>query len=303
MTPDLGEPLVMDAASWSFGIHRRTRDADPTTLVQQVGPWLHDHRGRTTLASVGVVAELALGLGASSPGTAGVLASVTASVAGPLPADGVMTSRCDFADADPATGTAVVGASVLDASGATVVRLTGRAATVDRPLSEPEAAILDAIDLRADAAEVPAGTALDALTPIETVRSMIGAPSRLGAYARHVGLSIDAVEHAGVTGRWTALPWTTNPVGGVQGGVLLGVMSTIAELGAEAMCDVAQMSRLADLHVDMLRSPSPEMGEMTFRTMTTRKGRRFGNLDVVLSDPDGRLVAQARASFLFTPAG
>lgn len=303
MTLDLGEPLVMDAASWSFGIHRRAPDADPATLVQQVGPWLHDHRSRTTLASVGVVAELALGLGANSPGTAGVLASVTASVVGPLPAEGVVTSRCDFADADPATGTAVVGASVLDSDGTIVVRLTGRAATVDRPLSVPEAAILHAIDLRADFVESPPDTTQGVQAPIDVVRAMIGAPSHLGAYARHVGLSIDAVERDGVTGRWTALPWTTNPVGGVQGGVLLGVMSTIAELGAEAMCDLAQLPRLAELHVDMLRSPSPDTGELTFRTTTTRKGRRFGNLDVVMTDGQGRLVAQARGSFLFAPAG
>jgi uncharacterized protein (TIGR00369 family) len=278
MHSSTAQPVRMDAASASLNIRQHLADGSPY-LSQQVGPWLHDHRGRSTLASVGVLTDLCLALGARDSAVAAVLASISVSMAAPLPTSGHVMGVCDNITTDFQAGTALIGSRLLDERGETLAYVRGRSAVVERPRVDALDAVRDAIDLRQHA--------------------WTSDHCSLGPWADRVGVVITTRDASGTTGTWTVLPWTTNAMGGVHGGMLLGLCATITELAAEPLAAHGAEPRLADIHVDYLRSPTLAAPDLKFAATITRAGRRFANLDVALRDRADRLMVQSRATITF----
>lgn len=277
MTQTLGEPIMLDAATSTIGVCLGNDWADRAVVRQEVGPWLHNHHGRTTLASVGVLADLVLSVGSPRSDRAAVLASITVAMVHELPTTGILTGFNEHNDHDESTATSLLGGQLVDEHGSPLVRIRGLAAIVDRPRTAAAMAVADAIDLRTSR---PSST-------------------DLGTYADHIGLLHDVADAQSSRSVWSPSAWTANSVGGVQGGIVLGAMSTATEFAAGLLAEPGQLPHLAEISVDYFRPPAPEAGELTLRTTTVRKSRRFANIDAILTDASSKVMAQSRATILF----
>ncbi|MCW2830345.1 MAG: hypothetical protein JWP31_1037 [Aeromicrobium sp.] len=301
MTTDPVPPIALDAACTSLGATVVPHAHGLPTFAQRVGPWLHDHRGRSTLASVGVLVDLAIGFGARSAtgGRPSVVASISATMNGDLPEVGLLTAAIDHLDRDATTDTATLGVRVEDSSGRVLMRATGVAVGSDRPRTDPAIAARTAVVL---SEQVVTASPTSEATPHERVRSMVSEAATRGLLATHLDLRLTDVAEGSIHGAWDVLPWTLNPLGSAQGGTILAVLATLTDLTFDTVVSSREVPRLAELHVDFFRSPTIDGGPLTVRSALTRRGRRIVNVDCELLDARGRVVAQTRAAGLMVPA-
>lgn len=178
---------------------------------------------------------------------------------------------------DDTAGTALGRAEVRTGDGVVLATATARAAKVERSM-------IDAIPAPSPA-DLPAG-------PTTTTDN--------GGAAEAYGLNV--VDRA--AGKTTASvepePWMLNPFGSVQGGVLVGLMATATEVAGRPLAERGQDFYLADIGVDLIRSPALSMGELIVETTLVRRGRRFCLLDSELRTADGKTLVRSHGTILLT---
>ncbi|KLL95870.1 hypothetical protein NJ76_21640 [Rhodococcus sp. IITR03] len=129
--------FTVDRPGRFMGVGIEVADDASVSVTQSVGSHLFDHRGQTTLASIGVFTDVAAGAPAGIARFAetgerpqGVLSHVTATLAHPFPVSGTssVTGSSLFFD----ESTAVSGTDVRDEEGVLVAHLVGRSIVVGR---------------------------------------------------------------------------------------------------------------------------------------------------------------------------
>ncbi|MEZ7236253.1 hotdog fold thioesterase [Rhodococcus sp. GXMU-t2271] len=266
---------------------------------QPLGARFLDHRGRTTVGSVGVLTDVVLGAAphlvwrGQGRDTRSVLTQLSASTANPMPTRGDLhgTGRAVHVDDSTALSTA----QICDDAGDLVVQLTGRSMVVDRP------AVFDSF---ADASGLARPTPepwtdpseLADRTGLDTVFGIAAGTVARGPLAGLLDLRVGAVEKGRVAAVVLPAEWMANPMGTVQGGVLVSVAGTVAELAAQTLTAAGQEYRLLNLTLDYLRSPAAPGPDLLVDARVTRAGRRLASIDTHLTAPDGTVLVRAQAS-------
>jgi uncharacterized protein (TIGR00369 family) len=303
MTTALADILAVDAASRTMGVEFISGDTAHTRLRQHLRPHLADHRGRCTLASVGVLLDSALGstaYAASDGRTNFVVASLSIAMANPMPTSGPVIAIGSTVHFEPATGTALGSGQMLDDSGKPLALIHCRSAAVDRVRMVDPAASPSAPTARGDRSTTTFPRSAASSSGIEVLRTMMTTEGNLGPYSRFLGLSISRAQVGSVAGTWMPHSWTLNGLGSVQGGVILSCAATVVELSAQTLTEMGEQYALSDMQIDLVQSPTPAGGPLTFHTQVVRKGRRLANIDFSLTDGANRLIAQARGTAVFS---
>ncbi|MHD0281333.1 PaaI family thioesterase [Rhodococcus aetherivorans] len=276
---------------------------EPRTVAfrQPLGNRFLDHRGRTTVGSVGVLTDVVLGAAphlvwrGQGRDTRSVLTQLSASTANPISAQGNLhgTGRAVHVDEDTALSTA----QIRDDAGDLVIQLTGRSMVVNRPAVFDADSFADASGLSrltpepwTDPAELTDRPGLDVVSGIAA-----GTVAR-GPLAGLLGLRLQTVEKGHVTAVVPPVEWMANPMGAVQGGVLVSVADAVAELAAQTLTAAGRQYRLLNLTLDYLRSPEAPGPDMLVEAKVTRAGRRLASIDTHLTAPDGAVLVRAHAS-------
>ncbi|MFC7446732.1 PaaI family thioesterase [Rhodococcus daqingensis] len=266
---------------------------------QEVGPRFHDHRGRTVLGSIGVLADNVPGraIGISVPeGTQVVLSQVTAAMAGPLPTTGAIEARGSSVRLDRATGTGLATGDMRGPDGEVLVALQSRGMVVTREAANAEAVLRgDALPVEpaepvADAAELADRAGLEIVEDIAR-----GALAR-GPLAGLLGMGLTEVGRGRVIGEFAPREWMSNPLGSIQGGVLISAADLITGLAAQTLTAAGQGYESLDLRIDFVRSPEVDGLPIRAEAEVLRAGRRVALIESRLVDSTGRLLARAAAS-------
>ncbi|MEE2030641.1 PaaI family thioesterase [Rhodococcus chondri] len=306
-TEALSFPL--DRPTRFTGIEVSVSGPESLSLRQAVGPRFHDHRGHTTIGSIGVLTDLAVGtpVGLARFNRTGVrqqavIAQLTASTAHHLPTTGVVAGVGRGLHFDETAGLA--SAEIHDDEGNLVVHLIGRTIAVGR----------GAVELVSDdthpgsAAEVaPEPSAepgvLAELSGLDVVAGIAAGSVPRGPLAGMLGLEVRSVERGTVRADLTPSGWMANPLGSVQGGVLVSIADAVTGLAVQTLTDIGQQYRVLQLSVDYLRSPAVPGPVVHVQSDVVRAGRRLASLETVLTGPDGTVYVRAHANAQLLPAG
>jgi len=93
--------------------------------------------------------------------------------------------------------------------------------------------------------------------------------------------------------RFSATPSFCNPLGVVQGGMLMAMLELAMKDAVRAARGAAVPARLLDLQTSFLRSAAP--GELFCEAAVTRAGRRTAFVSAELRDPHEAVLATATA--------
>ncbi|MFX1760740.1 thioesterase [Rhodococcus gordoniae] len=289
-----------------MGVDIEIADDASVSITQAVGPHLFDHRGQTTLASVGVFTDFAAGVPAGIARFAetgerpqGVLSHVTATLAHPFPSSGLLVGRGSSLYYDDST--AVSRTDVHDEQGVLVAHLVGRSIVVGRTPTElgPDAA--ETVPERgepepwSDAAILAELPGLDIVTGIST-----GTLPR-GPLAGLLGLEVTAAEHGVVQARLSPREWMANVIGSVQGGVLVSMAEAVTGLAAQTLTGIGQDYRVLEIGLDYLRSPAVPGPVVELRSEAVRAGRRLASFETTLCAADGTVYVRAHANVRLFP--
>ncbi|GAB2631510.1 hotdog fold thioesterase [Prescottella soli] len=291
-------PRGIDPLNTVMGVRTLSMNAAGASFEQSVGPRFHDHRGLTTLGSVGVVADDAVaGAGAfyaSVPtGSRTVVSQLTATAAAPLPATGAVTAAASTAHLDLDAGT---GITIRDPHGRVAAVLRARSFVVSRP-SQAEVHYGPAAELVVPEPEaVTAADELATMPGLAIVEAMAAGGVRRGPLAGLVDLTVDAATRGSVSARMTPQAWMSNAIGTVQGGVLLSVADLAAGLAAQTLTEPGGSFRTLDAHLDLVRSPAVDGPPIRVNSAVVRAGRRLALIETRLTAPDGHLLVSVRAS-------
>ncbi|WP_027502628.1 PaaI family thioesterase [Rhodococcus sp. UNC363MFTsu5.1] len=268
-------------------------------LRQEVGPRFHDHRGRTVLGSIGVLADNVPGraIGNAVPeGTQVVLSQVVAAMAGPLPATGTIDATGNAVRIDSAAGIGLSTGDMRGPDGEVLVALQSRGMVVTREAANAEAVLrgdalpVEAAEPVADAAELADRTGLAIVEDIAR-----GALAR-GPLAGLLGMGLPEVARGLVVGEFAPRDWMSNPLGSIQGGVLISAADLVMGLAAQTLTAPGQGYEPLDLRIDFVRSPAADGPPIRAEAEVLRAGRRLALIESRLVDPSGRLLARAAAS-------
>ncbi|MBP1161779.1 PaaI family thioesterase [Rhodococcus sp. PvR099] len=266
---------------------------------QEVGPRFHDHRGRTVLGSIGVLADNVPGraIGNAVPeGTQVVLSQVVAALAGPLPPTGTIEARGKAVRIDSAAGTGLATGDMRGPDGEVLVALQTRGMVVTREAANAEA-VLRGDALPVEAAEPVADAAELADRPgLEIVESIGRGALARGPLAGLLGMGLTEVARGRVIGEFAPRSWMSNPLGSIQGGVLISAADLITGLAAQTLTAPGQGYEALDLRIDFVRSPASDGPPIRAEAEVLRAGRRLALIESRLVDPSGRLLARAAAS-------
>ncbi|MFE3289531.1 hotdog fold thioesterase [Rhodococcus sp. NPDC059234] len=295
-TPDT---LRLDRLNALMGIRPLELEPGRLRLAQDVGPRFHDHRGRTILGSVGVLVDAVPGGAVGTavpPGTQVVLSQVSAAMATPLPTHGPVEASGHAVEVDLDTGIGLAAGELRAAGGEVFAVLTSRGVVVSRgsthaeevlggrplPVAEPEPAT--------DAAEFTDRSGLD------VVGSIAAGTIERGPLAGLLGAELAAVEHGRVAAEFPPVDWMANPMGSVQGGVLISAADLLTGLTGQTLTGPRQGYRALDLRIDFVRSPAVGGPAVRVESEVVRAGRRLALVETRLADSTGRLLARASAS-------
>lgn len=228
----------------------------------------------------GVLLDCAVGSAAyceSEAHPVAVVANMSVALTGALAQSSELIANGWPVHIDDVSGTALGRAEVRTLDGVVLATATARAAKVDR-------SIIDDVPDR-DAVELPVG-------PKDGVGS--GGPTHT------YGLTVIDIAGGNMTAKVDPKSWMLNPFGSVQGGVLVGLMATATELAGQALTEPNQDCYLADIAIDLIRSPSLSMGTLVLKCTLVRRGRRFCLLDADLRTEDGTVVVRSHGTILMT---
>lgn len=281
-----------------MGVKLREQDESGLVYEQELSARFHDHRGQSTLGSVGVLLDTAIAgtVYASLPsGQRSVAASLTVSSAKALPATGVVAAYGRSEHLDIAAGTGLASGSLRDADGDVCAIISARGVVVDRKFDHsgqgggPSLPSRDLPD-RADDAELSARLGLDVVQGIA-----LGEIPR-GAMADLLELELRIVETGAVTAVLTPHEWMANSMGTLQGGILLAVADQICGLAAETATDPGERYRVLDLRTDFVRSPDVTGPDIRLEANVVRVGRRIELVEARIATSGGKLLTRASAS-------
>ena len=299
MTTTPARPRGVDPLNTMMGVRVLAMSPAGTDLTAAAGVRFHDHRGRTTLASVGVLADSAVAgaFFASVPaGNRTVVSQLTAVATAPLPDAGVLTATAatDHLDLESGTGLSV---GTITADGATRVHLLARSVVVSRAARD---------DIHLAPGPTTDFPAPDPVTPIDgaagraVVEGIAGGSVSGGPLAGLVGLTVTDVGRDTVTATLRPEPWMSNQVGSVQGGILFAAAALTNGLLAQTLTAPGQDYTLQDQTVDYVRSPAVDGPPITALARVVRAGRRIVLIESALSGPGGVLLARTTATAQLT---
>ena len=272
--------LRRDAAAAAMGVRHVGSDHRSVSFTQDAITSLADATGRFGLPTFGVLLDCAVGSAAycgSEAHPVAVVASMSVALTGALAQSSELIADGWPVHIDDVSGTALGRAEVRTRDGVILATATARAAKVERSLIDesPDRVLVD----------TPVG-------PHDATNN--------GGAAETYGLTVIDIAQGKMTAKVEPVSWMLNPFGSVQGGVLVGLMATATELAGRALTEPGQDCYLADIGIDLIRSPSLSMGTLVLKCTLVRRGRRFCLLDADLRTEDGTVVVRSHGTILMT---
>lgn len=293
---------ALDRPAVVMGITREATSSDSVRITQPIGPMLFDHRGLTTLGSMGVLTDIVVGAPAADAlrtragapvGT--VLAQLSVSTANPFPSEGGIAGTGRALHADDAT--ALAAAEIVDDSGRLVAHVAGRAMAVGRARTDDPEILPVAV-----AHSVPEPEpwddpmSLTGRSGLGIVQGIVDGTVARGPLAALLALRLRHAERGLVDGTLTPGAWMANPYGSIQGGVLVSVADAISGLAAQTLTEPGGRYRILNLSVDYLRSPDAPGPDVRARAEVVRAGRRLATIEAQLTGDDGTVYFRAHAN-------
>lgn len=292
-------PRGIDPLNIVMGVRTLAMNAAGARFEQSVGPRFHDHRGLTTLGSVGVVADDAVAgafYAAVPTGSRTVVSQLVVTAAAPLPRTGEVTATASATHLDLDAGTGVTSGEIRDPGGRVAAVLRARSFIVSRP-SQVDVHYGPAADLVVPEPETATSPRdLAALPGLAIVEGIADGSVRRGPLAGLVDLTVESVARGTVTARMSPGSWMSNEIGTVQGGVLLTVADLAAGLAAQTLTEPGRSFRTLDARLDLVRSPAVDGPPIRVQADVVRAGRRLALIETRLTGADGGLLVSARAS-------
>eukprot|EP01133_Synstelium_polycarpum_P024551 gene24551-29447_t len=285
----------LDPLNTLMGVRAVSVEPGDLAFAQAVGERFHDHRGKTVLGSIGVMIDGAMGGAVYSGLTSGhqsVLAQVTVSAGADIP---------DVADVG-ATGTLVhlddgvglASGQLRDENGTLLAVMAGRAMVVSRP---PVVGIDDYVEGEPLPVPTPEKTSdLSGLSGSDVVEGIRDGKLERGPLAGLLDLAVVDVTPGSVVGEFAPVAWMANPLGAVQGGVLISAVDAITGLSAQTLTSVDQDYRVLDHKIDFLRSPDIGGPVMRAEASVIRAGRRLALIETRIVDAGGQVYVRATSS-------
>ena len=269
--------LRRDAAAAAMGVRHVRSDRDSVSFSQGAIASLADGAGRFGLPMFGVLLDCTVGSAgycASETQPVAVIANMSVALTGARSRSFELVADGWPVHVDDASGTALGRAEVRTGDGVVLATATARAAKVDRSMidSLPQQVL-------AGPAVGPAGTGS-------------------GSSAETYGLTVVDIAAGNMTATVEPVSWMLNPFDSVQGGVLVGLMATATELAGRSLTDATQDCYLADIGVDLIRSPNLSMGTLIMECTLVRRGRRFCLVDAELRTADGATLVRSHGTVL-----
>lgn len=268
------EVARLDPASAAMGVHFAGHDGTALTYRQAISPWQRDRRGRPSPASFGVLIDDALGSAAyvaSGDHTMNyVVSHLSLALMGDIPDTDDFSSTGQLQARDPRSGTLLATGWVESAAGTFALAHCRSVAVPPSPGSLPHSG---------------PGAMPDITAP---------------TFDRALRLDVTDLDAGTLHGTWRPTDWMINPFGTVQGGVLFGTAAAFTELTAESLLAPGQDHRITEFSLDLLGSPSIDT-EYSITSNTVHNGRRLANIDVSVTDHNGRVLTQARSTVLKIP--
>ncbi len=288
--------LRLDAASNAMGVRLRERSSTSTVLEQDVVPEFADHRGHVGLPMMSVLLDAALGAGAyvgASSEPLAVVANMSISIAHPMPNVATFVATGSSIFRDISSGTALSRAELHDPEGRILLTAKGRIAEVDRTLMDYSAAPHQTKFPSRKASVDSSASADDTL-----LRKLIDESASTGSLESAYGVEINSLHRGQASASFEPQAWMLNGFGSIQGGVLIGAMALITEFVGRTLTSAGQSYFLADIDVDLLRSPGVEDGHLVLRGSTVKRGRRLCLIDAELETRSGQLVARSHGTVI-----
>lgn len=301
MTSDARQAPLSDPVNAAMGVRLIERAEHGLVYEQELGKRFHDHRGQSTLGSVGVLLDTAVAgtVYASLPnGQRSVAASLTVSSAKALPASGVVAAYGRSEHIDVEAGTGLASGSLRDAAGDVCAVVSARGVVVDRKFdhsSDEGVAALPSVDTIAGAAAED-DAELGQRLGLDVVQGIALGDIPRGAMAELLALELRIVETGAVTAVLTPQEWMANSMGTLQGGILLAVADQICGLAAETATDPGERYRVLDLRTDFVRSPDVTGPDIRLEANVVRVGRRIELVEARITTSGGKLLTRASAS-------
>lgn len=301
-------PFPLDRPTSFTGIALSIVGDNEIAVSQPVGPQFLDHRGQTTIGSVGVLTDVSVGaavavarLQATGERPQTVMSQITVSSAHAFPTEGSVSGRGRGVYFDDTTGLAE--ATMFDDDGNPVMHLTGRSIVVGRAPSD---------DLRAPDTTHPSVTDIEPegwadtgvlaeLAGLEIVEEIAAGRLPRGPLAGLLGMTLTDVRHGTVDGEIVPLAWMANPIASIHGGVLMSMAEIVSGLAAQTLTGVGGRYRILQISADYLRSPASPGPAVQLTSEVTRAGRRLASIETVLSGADGTVYLRARANAQLFP--
>ncbi|WP_430334429.1 PaaI family thioesterase [Rhodococcus sp. ACT016] len=298
--PDLSTaPESRDRLNLFMGVEAREVRPGHLVLAQPVGPRFHDHRGQTILGSVGVLADACPGgaLGNSIPSGAGmVLSQISATLAAPLPAHGLVASTGDVVTLDVDSGIGLAAGAMHDGDGNTVAVLQSRGVFVTRPRANADA-VFSGERLPVPAPEpCAAPDELAGRTGLDVVDAIASEQIARGPLAGLLDIRLTDIERGSLTATFAPRDWMSNYLGSIQGGVLITAADLVNGLVAQTLTAADQQYRILDLRIDFVRSPATDGPDIRAEAEVVRAGRRLALIESRLLDGSGQVLIRAAAS-------
>lgn len=289
---------LFDPVNAAMGVRLREQGSGGLVYEQDLGARLHDHRGLSTLGSVGVVLDTAVAgtvYAALPAGKHSVAASLTVSSAGPVPAEGTVAVYGRIENLDPQAGIGVASGSLRGPDGDVCAIVSARGVVVDRNFDH--AADADAPRLP-QITEPATGEDFRDRLGLDVVEGIALGDVPRGAMAELMGLEVRIVQTGTITAALTPQEWMANSMGTLQGGIMLAAADLICGLAAETATDPGEAYRVLDLRTDFVRSPAVTGPDIRLEANVVRAGRRIELVEARITADDGKLLTRASASVL-----
>ncbi|MCJ0901915.1 PaaI family thioesterase [Rhodococcus sp. ARC_M6] len=265
------------------------------TFAQETGERFQDHRGRTVLGSIGVMLDGVTGGAVYSGLTSdhqSVLAQITVSTAADFPRAGSVGAVGTLVHLDDGVGLA--SGELRDGNNTLLAVMAGRAMIVTRP---PVVGIDDYMEAQPFEVPIPEGVSdLTGRSGSDVVEGILAGTIKRGPLAGLLDLTVSEVTPGSVVGEVAPVEWMANPLGAVQGGVLISVVDVITGLAAQTLTITEQDYRVLDHKIDFLRSPSIDGPVMRAEADVIRAGRRLALIESRIVDNTGQVYVRATSS-------
>lgn len=298
MTFNALQTPLLDPVNAAMGVRLREQGSGRLVYEQDLGARLHDHRGLSTLGSVGVLLDTAVAgtVYASLPsGKHSVAASMTVSSAGPVPAAGAVAIYGRIENLDVSVGTGVASGSLRDADGNVCAIVSARGVVVDRNFDHHADSGVSRLP---ESSESATGEDFRDRLGLDVVEGIALGDVPRGAMAELMGLEVRIVQTGTITAVLTPQEWMANSMGTLQGGIMLAAADLICGLAAETATDPGEAYRVLDLRTDFVRSPAVTGPDIRLEADVVRAGRRIELVEARITGDDGKLLTRASASVL-----